>query len=97
MTTIRTTCHRSRVLAMGTIQKPADRKVVVLLPSAGVEVDERAPEQTTFQDIFKATEQAAHPATEERPAGPPFTVDDLIAFHFLLKDAENLSRAFPHG
>jgi hypothetical protein len=75
---------------MGTIQKPADRKVVVLLPSAGVEVDERAPEQTTFQDIFKATEQAAHPATEERPAGPPFTVDDLIAFHFLLKDAENL-------
>lgn len=80
---------------MGTVQKPADRKVVALLLSAGVELDEREPEQATLQDIAEAPDQVTEQATEERPGGPPFTVDDLIAFHFLLKDDEKLSRAFP--
>ena len=75
----------------GTVQKPADRKVVALLLSAGVELDEREAEQGTFEEIVEATEDAP----EQRPGGPPFTADDLIAFHFLLKDDEQLSRAFP--
>lgn len=75
----------------GTVQKPADRKVVALLLSAGVELDEQEAEQGTFEDIVETTEHAS----QQRPGGPPFTADDLIAFHFLLKDDEQLSRAFP--
>ena len=77
----------------GTVQKPADRKVVALLLSAGVELEEDEPEQGSFEGIVEAVETPS----EERPDGPPFTVDDLIAFHFLLKDDEKLSRAIPRG
>jgi hypothetical protein len=75
----------------GDVQKPADRKVVALLLSAGVELDEGETEQGTFEDIGVATEHAP----EQRPGGPPFTADDLIEFHFLLGDDQQLSRAFP--
>ena len=76
----------------GTIEKPADRKVVALLLSAGVELDGHEAEQGSFEGIAPA---AASP--EQRPDGPPFTVDDIIAFHFLLKDDEKLSRAIPRA
>ena len=70
-----------------TVEKPADRKVAALLLSAGVEVDdlgehgrpEAGPEPVWDQEI--------------RPDGPPFTADDLISFHFLLKDDAQLYRA----
>jgi predicted RNA-binding Zn-ribbon protein involved in translation (DUF1610 family) len=75
----------------GTVEKPADRKVVALLLSAGVELDEHEAEQGSFEGIV----EAARAPSEERPGGPPFTVDDLITFHFLLKDDEKLSRAIP--
>jgi predicted RNA-binding Zn-ribbon protein involved in translation (DUF1610 family) len=68
-----------------TIEKPADRKVVALLLSAGVELDEQRRE----------AEEAARDemaALEPRPDGPPLSVDDLITFHFLLEDDEELSR-----
>jgi len=77
----------------GTIEKPADRKVVALLLSAGVELDGHQAEQGSFEGIAAAA--AASP--EQRPDGPPFTVDDIIAFHFLLKDDEKLSRAIPRA
>jgi hypothetical protein len=77
----------------GTVQKPADRKVVALLLSAGVELDEHEAQQGTFEDIVEATEHDP----EQHPGGPPFTIDDLISFHFLLTDDENLSRAFPRA
>jgi hypothetical protein len=51
------------------VEKPADRKIVLLLMSAGVEVME--------------AQEVASP--EVRPAGPPLTSDDLIDFHFLLQ------------
>ena len=63
------------------MEKPADRKVVALLLSAGVELDEER-------------ELAAAPVVyEERPDGPPFTIDDVITFHFLLEDDEELYRS----
>jgi hypothetical protein len=77
----------------GTVEKPADRKVVALLLSAGVELAEHEGEQGSFDGIAEAA--AASP--EQHPNGPPFTVDDLIAFHFLLKDDEKLSRAIPQA
>jgi hypothetical protein len=70
---------------MNTIEKPADRKVVALLLSAGVELDDEAALETE-----EAAEQS--PIESRRP-GPPFTVDDLITFHFLLQDDLELFRA----
>ncbi len=70
-----------------TIEKPADRKVAALLLSAGVEVDDLG-----HDDDWASDQEELHLA-EMRPEGPPFTVDDLINFHFLLKDDEALYRA----
>ena len=52
------------------VEKPADRKIVSLLKSVGVEISER--------------EEASSELPETRPDGPPFTLDDVIDFHFLL-------------
>lgn len=75
-----------------TVEKRADRKVVMLLLSAGVEVREVSREvvnmdhpsiratQPSFEEALR--EEAASSSTE----GPAFTLDDLIDFHFLLQD-----------
>jgi predicted RNA-binding Zn-ribbon protein involved in translation (DUF1610 family) len=55
-----------------TIEKPADRKVVMLLLSAGVDVTQ----------IAEVTEIAHEPVRDDLP---PLTADDLIDFHFLLE------------
>lgn len=68
-----------------TIEKPADRKVVALLLSAGVELDEPA------QSVIDPDEDAS--PLEFAQCGPPFTIDDLITFHFLLQDDRELYRA----
>jgi hypothetical protein len=70
-----------------TIEKPADRKVAALLLSAGVEVDDLGQQEEFLPDHAEVN------LDEMRPEGPPFTVDDLINFHFLLKDDEALYRA----
>lgn len=74
-----------------TIEKRADRKVVMLLLSAGVEVREVSREvvnmdhpavrshQPSFEDLV---EEKLVPSAEE----PAFTLDDLIDFHFLLQE-----------
>jgi hypothetical protein len=51
------------------VEKPADRKIVSLLKSVGVDVAERAAPEAEL---------------EARPEGPVFTLDDVIDFHFLL-------------
>ena len=51
------------------VEKPADRKIVSLLKSVGVDVAERS---VPIEEL------------EPRPEGPPFTFDDVIDFHFLL-------------
>lgn len=50
------------------VEKPADRKIVTLLKSVGVDVKEAG----------------TAPQVGTRPAGPSFTLDDVIDFHFLL-------------
>jgi hypothetical protein len=67
------------------VEKRADRKIVALLVSAGVDVTGHgasAAEETTVP-IFDG-ERFRSP--DGRPEGPPLTVDDLIDFHFLLED-----------
>ena len=53
------------------VEKPADRKIVGLLKSVGVDVAERSG-------------RVREAPVEIRPDGPPFTLDDVIDFHFLL-------------
>ncbi len=52
------------------VEKPADKRIASLLMSIGVEVEER----DTTQELDP----------EVKPEGPPFTLDDVIDFHFLL-------------
>ncbi|HEX6261493.1 MAG TPA: hypothetical protein VF097_01455, partial [Actinomycetota bacterium] len=73
-----------------TVEKRADRKVVMLLLSAGVEVREVSHEvvsmdhpsvrghQPTFEEALREDVRVAHD-------DPAFTLDDLIDFHFLLQ------------
>ena len=77
---------------MNTIEKPADRKVVALLLSAGVELADAGTD-----DLEQEPESESYEALELHAGGPPFTVDDLITFHFLLKDDEELSRLLPRS
>jgi hypothetical protein len=71
---------------LDTVEKPADHRIVALLLSVGVDVE-------GLEEIEDpALWESAADEPEERPSGPPFTVDDLISFHFLLKDDERLAR-----
>jgi hypothetical protein len=66
---------------MDDVEKRADRKIVALLVSAGVDVStgRSLPDlQPEFENFI--------PSPEEIPEGPPITADDLIEFHFLLQD-----------
>jgi predicted RNA-binding Zn-ribbon protein involved in translation (DUF1610 family) len=75
-----------------TVEKHADRKVVMLLLSAGVEVQEigqlsLATEPRNAQAGMARLEMPPGPGPS-RSGSPPFTVDDLIDFHFLLRDED---------
>jgi hypothetical protein len=67
------------------VEKRADRKIVALLVSAGVDVAGESgidDGQTEFEDIVPMFDDAE----QDLPNGPAFTTDDLIEFHFLLED-----------
>lgn len=64
------------------VEKRADRKIVALLVSAGVDVASRAP--TTTAELFDA--EAVIDPRPPLPDAPAFTLDDLIDFHFALQD-----------
>jgi predicted RNA-binding Zn-ribbon protein involved in translation (DUF1610 family) len=71
---------------MDAVEKRADRKIVALLVSAGVDVAGRAT-LTETEQLFEADEE--EPPEDPRgqlPPGPAFTIDDLIDFHFRLQD-----------
>jgi len=72
---------------MNTIEKPADRKVVALLLSAGVELAGGGAEE-----LEAPAAPAPEPPERHRP-GPPLSADDLITFHFLLQDDREFFRA----
>jgi hypothetical protein len=71
------------------VEKRADRKIVALLVSAGVDVagqDARGP-RLDGEPMFDQDE--LFPDEDPRgilPDGPAFTIDDLIDFHFKLQD-----------
>jgi hypothetical protein len=63
------------------VEKRADRKIVALLVSAGVDIA-RPSGGFDAQDALFDQE----PEEPSAPAAPPFSIDDVIEFHFLLKD-----------
>jgi len=67
------------------VEKRADRDVVALLLSAGVEAGGRG-------EMFPETEALPGLETLAAPPARPFTPDDLLEFHFLLQDDERLAK-----
>jgi predicted RNA-binding Zn-ribbon protein involved in translation (DUF1610 family) len=64
------------------VDRPANRKTVALLIAAGVETTPWHPEEAlelSFED------------RSPDPDAPPFTLDDVIAFHYALQDETELA------
>jgi len=77
---------------MGPVEKRADRKIVALLVSAGVDVADPSVVTATQTQLDLQTHEVLTPPAPPRPEmdAPPFTIDDVIRFHFLLRDDEFL-------
>ena len=75
---------------MDSVEKRADRKIVALLVSAGVDVDAANAAVTAQSELFD--DEIA--SLERRPEGPAFTIDDVIRFHFQLQDDRFLEELF---
>jgi predicted RNA-binding Zn-ribbon protein involved in translation (DUF1610 family) len=66
------------------VEKRADRKIVALLVSAGVDVAGRSAGATA--DLFEDPELEVEDPRGSLPTGPSFSIDDVIDFHFKLQD-----------
>jgi hypothetical protein len=64
------------------VEKRADRKIVALLVSAGVDIDPsgETPEAAPHPELFDDE------GIGSMDLGPPISADDLIEFHYLLED-----------
>jgi hypothetical protein len=62
------------------VEKRADRKIVALLVSAGVDIEQSEQDQLLFDD------DRDEDLREAIPQGPVFSIDDVIEFHYLLED-----------
>jgi hypothetical protein len=67
------------------VEKRADRKIVALLVSAGVDVASRDEIESRTASMFDQEDEEPDPRGP-LPSGPAFTADDLIDFHYLLTD-----------
>jgi hypothetical protein len=67
------------------VEKRADRKIVALLVSAGVDLEPRGSSEPT-DTLFDQEPVGTAEPLEHAMAGPAFTTDDVIEFHFLLED-----------
>ena len=78
---------------MDAVEKRADRKIVALLVSAGVDVaDATAAAAVTQTELDFGGEGRVTQVAPSRSQvdAPAFTIDDVIRFHFLLRDDEFL-------
>ncbi len=74
---------------MDDVEKRADRKIVALLVSAGVDVAGRGTDGGEQEQGHQADLESMLQEPDPRgalPQGPAFTIDDLIEFHFQLED-----------
>jgi predicted RNA-binding Zn-ribbon protein involved in translation (DUF1610 family) len=68
------------------VEKRADRKIVALLVSAGVDLEPRGSGSELGESLFDQEPMESFGSIEQAMAGPAFTIDDVIEFHFLLED-----------
>ena len=73
------------------VEKRADRKIVALLVSAGVDLEPRGSSEAG-ETLFDQEPIATIEALEHAMDGPAFTIDDVIEFHFLLEDERYLNK-----
>ena len=69
---------------MEPVEKRADRKIVALLVSAGVDVSGRSSGATA--EMFEPETELRDDPRGPLPPGPAFSIDDVIDFHFKLED-----------
>ncbi|HKE54363.1 MAG TPA: hypothetical protein VKC55_06305 [Actinomycetota bacterium] len=69
---------------MEPVEKRADRKIVALLVSAGVDVAGGRSGGTA--ELFDFEPETAEDPRGPLPPGPSFSIDDVIDFHFKLED-----------
>jgi hypothetical protein len=81
------------------VEKPADRKIVALLVSAGVDVRDRGREGEKATALLPGMGEEEDDLGDDEPTwlerhegGPAFTIDDVIQFHFLLQDDRQVER-----
>jgi predicted RNA-binding Zn-ribbon protein involved in translation (DUF1610 family) len=67
------------------VEKRADRKIVALLVSAGVDLEPRGGSEPG-ESLFDQEPMNTLERIEQAMEGPAFTIDDVIEFHFLLED-----------
>ena len=67
------------------VEKRADRKIVALLVSAGVDLEPKGGSDHS-ESLFDQDPGEAVEPLEAAPDGPAFSIDDVIEFHFLLED-----------
>ena len=65
------------------VEKRADRKIVALLVSAGVDIDRGDEVASMHPELFDL--ETTQPQGPD-PTAPSFTPDDVIEFHYLLED-----------
>jgi len=66
------------------VEKRADRKIVALLVSAGVDVAGRGAHVTA--ELFGEPDADVEDPRGSLPVGPSFSIDDVIDFHFKLRN-----------
>jgi hypothetical protein len=65
------------------VEKRADRKIVALLVSAGVDIDQAEGTIVGHPELF---DEVSDDPRGSLPSGPAFSIDDVIEFHYLLED-----------
>jgi len=71
------------------VEKRADRKIVALLVSAGVDIDQSEGSEHLGEHpgLFDDDDDEENTGTHRRqPEGPALSIDDVIEFHYLLED-----------
>ena len=68
------------------VEKRADKKIVALLVSAGVDVQRTDGMLMEAEGLFDQELDEPVEPLEHASGGPRFTPDDVIEFHFLLED-----------
>lgn len=75
------------------VEKRADRKIVALLVSAGVDIDRDGGGSGNGAGLLDPETLFGDAPQDPRgtlPDGPSFTIDDLIEFHFMLEDDQHI-------